>query len=111
MSVVANAETMASFQRKIRESAVALQTIQIASLRFRNDWSKILRVAVSDQINDLIKGLVTRHPLRGFDTIHLASALWLREALGEDIIFLCADAKLIAAGRDEGLLIPPEPLG
>jgi hypothetical protein len=47
--------------------------------------------------------LVDRHALRGFDLIHLASALTLRERLGEDFLFACFDDRLLAAARAEGL--------
>ena len=44
-----------------------------------------------------------RHPLRGFDAIHLASALMLKRALGEEVIFAAADVRLLQAAGAERL--------
>jgi predicted nucleic acid-binding protein len=48
-SVVAFAEVIAAFQRRRRESATVLPTIQRAVRSSRRDWEGLLRVAVSDQ--------------------------------------------------------------
>ena len=41
---------------------------------------------------------------------HLASAVWLRSVLREDVVFACTDAKLLDAARKERLIpFDPEP--
>jgi predicted nucleic acid-binding protein len=56
---------------------------------------------------DLATDLVQRHPLRGYDAIHLAAALLLRDHLVAARlpapIFVSADANLCAVARTEGL--------
>lgn len=52
----------------------------------------------------LARDLIQRHPLRGFDAIHLASALILKSALGEAITFAAADERLLQAAAAERLL-------
>jgi hypothetical protein len=44
---------------------------------------------------------------RGADAIHLASALLVRDALQQPVTFACADIKLVAAARAEGLDVVP----
>lgn len=46
--------------------------------------------------------LVARRPLRGYDAVHLAAALALRDR-GVAITFWAADAALVDAARAEGL--------
>ena len=52
-------------------------------------------------------GLTQRHPLRGYDAVHLATALILRDTLVtarlSAPIFVCADANLCTVARAEGL--------
>jgi predicted nucleic acid-binding protein len=56
---------------------------------------------------DLATALVQRHPLRGYDAIHLATALALRDELRaarlSAPIFVAADTNLCVAARAEGL--------
>jgi uncharacterized protein len=54
-------------------------------------------------IMELTRELVLRHPLRGFDAIHLASALRLRERIGEAVQFVASDRRLLVAAKNEGL--------
>jgi len=52
--------------------------------------------------------LVARRPLRGYDAVHLAAALVLRER-GAAVTFWAADAGLVDAARAEGsrtILLP-----
>jgi hypothetical protein len=46
---------------------------------------------------------VRRHPLRGFDAIHLASAIRLQQQLGEEIRVIASDDRLLTAAEEEGL--------
>jgi predicted nucleic acid-binding protein len=54
--------------------------------------------------------LCQKHPLRGFDAIHLASGLQLQETLvqqeeGETITYVSGDDALVTAGQSEGLAV------
>nr|MBC8394877.1 VapC toxin family PIN domain ribonuclease [Deltaproteobacteria bacterium] len=40
---------------------------------------------------------------RGFDAIHLASALIVSERIQENFIFVCYDKRLLSAAKAEGL--------
>jgi len=54
--------------------------------------------------------LCQKHPLRGFDAIHLASGLQLQETLaqqeeGVTITYVTGDDALVTAGQSEGLTV------
>ena len=54
--------------------------------------------------------LCQQHPLRGFDAVHLASGLCLRETLarqpeGAAVIYLAGDDSLVTAAQAEGLRV------
>ena len=101
-SFVAYAETMASMYRKKRESALADTLIRKIADSFHHDWESFIRVEVNDNLNGYIDRVVEKYPLRGFDAIHLASAIVIHERLSEDFVFVCFDERLTrrrAVGR------------
>ena len=106
-SSVAYAETMASMYRKKRETDLADTLIRKIADIFHQDWESFIRVEVNDRLNGYIDRVVERYPLRGFDTIHLASAIVIHERLPEDFVFACFDDKLASAAQSEGLEIFP----
>lgn len=102
-SFVAYAETMASIFRKKREEGLADRLIQKIADLFRQDWESLIRVEVNSELNGYIDRVVKGYPLRGFDAIHLASAMVIRERIPEDFVFVCFDDRLASAARSEGL--------
>ena len=106
-SSVAYAETIASMYRKKRESDLADTLIRKITETFHQDWESFIRVEVNDKLNGYIDRVVEKYPLRGFDTIHLASAIVIHERLPEDFVFACFDDMLARAAQSEGLEIFP----
>lgn len=109
-SSVAYAETLASFYRKKREVTINAKTFGNILKSFRRDWSSFIRVEVSDDLNETIDKIVDDYPLRGFDAIHLASALIIDETVSENFLFACYDKRLILAAQKTGLQTLPERL-
>ena len=54
--------------------------------------------------------LAWEHDLRGYDAVHLASALFWQESLGEPVTIATFDAQLWQAGQPIGLSVWPEDL-
>jgi predicted nucleic acid-binding protein len=107
-STVAYAETLAAFHRKKREADFSADAFRIAVEAFKLDWKGFFKVEVTEDLNEIIDRVLGRHPLRGFDAIHLASSLLVREYLHEDLLFSCFDQRLTQAAADEGLnTFPP----
>jgi predicted nucleic acid-binding protein len=100
-------EMAATFARKRRETPADVDTIEQARATFRTEWIGFRRVAVNDDVHRRVDELIERHALRGADAIHLASALLVRDALQQAVTFACADQKLVAAARDEGIDVVP----
>jgi predicted nucleic acid-binding protein len=70
---------------------------------FDADWDRYVRIEVSETLVRRAAGLAARHRLRAYDSIHLASALLLRERPGDDMIFASWDKELDGAAAREGL--------
>jgi predicted nucleic acid-binding protein len=73
----------------------------------RHDLASVFVVECTAAIAEHATALVTRHPLRGSDAIHLASALELGRATGAPALFCCFDARLTRAAAGEGLSTGP----
>ncbi len=108
-SFIAYAETMASICRKKRESDFGDTLIRKIVGTFHQDWESFIRVEVNGNLNEYIDRVVGKYPLRGFDAIHLASAMVIHERLPQDFIFACFDDRLARAAQSEGFeTFPPE---
>ena len=108
VSAVGYAELVAAFQRKRREGIVSREGLTRAIRSFKSDWESVQVVPLSPQLNRRIDRLVADHPLRGFDAIHLASALAIRDAVGEEFLLVSADRRLLDAAQKEGLNVYPD---
>ncbi len=102
-SLVAYAEARAAFARRFREKAFTPDEHDRIKEFFDKDWSNYLILSVTLNMIRLAGDLAEKHVLRGFDSIHLASALTLRQELSLPIAFSCFDDKLQKASKRENL--------
>jgi len=102
-SLVAYAEARAAFARRFRENAFTLREYKRLASSFDEDWDNYLIVRVTKELVRQAGDLAEKHELRGFDAIHLSSAVTLREELSTRIIFSCFDEKLQIASHVEEL--------
>ena len=106
-SQILYAEMIATFARKRREEPKNTQSIDQMQEAFRADFQTMTRIAVNDDVHRRVDELLGRHPLRGADTVHLASAVLVHDVLQERVTFACADVGLANAARAEGFDIAP----
>jgi len=102
-SSVAYAETMATIYRKKKEVNLDNKLIRKTIQLFQRDWNGFMRVEVTDDLNEYIDKVLQKHLLRGFDAIHLASALVIHERFPRNFFFACFDQRLNQSARMEGL--------
>jgi uncharacterized protein len=109
ISCVGYAEVLAALHRRLREGTLSAAEVRKAKGEMKADWSEMITVDVTDQLNDLAEKLAAKHALRGFDLIHLSSVLLLMGQLrSEDLRFACADIRLLGAARKEGIETVPQ---
>lgn len=101
-SVVTYAESMAAFKRSLVEKFICEEEYGLCLSNFKDDWLNYLTVNIDNNLIFLAGDLAGKYNMRGFDSIHLASAVSLREKIGKDIIFLCWDKRLVNAAVKEG---------
>lgn len=96
-------ETHAALARHYREGTISKTRYLATVQQFERDWLAYVRIDLQDDILRLARDIVRRRPLRGYDAIHLASALSIRQALDEEVTFAAADRRLLQAAASEGL--------
>ena len=74
---------------------------------FIEDWNRFVVLEVTDQVVKHAGDLAAQRALRGFDALHLASALNLRDRLATPVTFLAFDRELTLAAKREALQIHP----
>ena len=102
-SVVAYAELLAAVYRKARETHVKKSIIANVVRLFHADWSSFIIVEVDNRLNETIRRVIDNHDLRGFDAIHLASAVTIGSAVADKFLFACYDERLRHAAQAENL--------
>lgn len=102
-SIVAYAEARAAFSRRYREKAFTKAAHNRIKTFFDKDWGNYLILNITGELIRLAGDLAEKHALRGFDAIHLASALTLRQELSTLIVFSCFDDNLQKASELEHL--------
>jgi predicted nucleic acid-binding protein len=102
-SLVAYAEARAAFARRFREKAFTSNEYDRIKEFFDKDWGRYLILNVTENMIRLAGSLAEKHALRGFDSIHLASALILRREISSPKVFSCFDDNLQKASEQEDL--------
>lgn len=106
-SLIAYAEARAAFARARREARLSAQAYRHVVQEFIEDWSRFVVVEVTDRMVKHAGDLAAQRALRGFDALHLASALKLRDRLAIPVTFLAFDQELTLAAKREALYIHP----
>lgn len=102
-SRVAYVEARAGIARKFRDAELSKTEYNHMLEDLEEDWGSYFIVEVSESVTKLAGQLVHRYPLRGFDAIHLASGLLLKNRSRLELSFACFDDRLKGAAQMEGL--------
>lgn len=106
-SVVTYAEARATFARLLRNKSSSDRRHRERIDKLNLDWDKFLRIELSPALVRLSGETAEFYGLRGFDAIHLASALWLRDQSPAALSFVAFDQRLVEAAKRSGLPLAP----
>jgi len=104
-SKIAYAETRATLARALREGRIDNAEFDEARQKFEREWPDLTASEVSDSVLQEAGNLVDKHPIRGFDAIHLASAEHTRAMNIAQVVFATADRRLRDAADAEGFAL------
>ena len=109
-SIISRAEVAAGLATAVRARMVASDVGRRAQRSFASDWPDLLRVPVTEALVERAQTLAWEHGLRGYDAVHLGSALTWQESAGAAIVLATFDQQLWDAAKQTGLMLWPEAL-
>jgi predicted nucleic acid-binding protein len=104
-SRVAYPEARAALARRQREAGISRSALARAVSALDRDLERFVVVELSAKVARRAGELAERRALRGFDAIHLASALEVEQLTGSIGGFCCFDDRLREAASAEGLSV------
>lgn len=108
-SLITRAEMEAAFAKYARMGALSKAVAWALALEFRSDWPKLVLLDLTEETAVLAGELAWEHGLRGYDAMHLASALRWQRLMQEPITLATFDRGLWRVAADLGLQpFPPD---
>ena len=102
-AVLSRAEVGAALARAARVGLVTREAALKALEAFNADWEHLIRLQFGEPLAARAAALAWEHGLRGYDAVHLATALAWREALGEAVTVATYDRELWRGAQASGL--------
>ena len=105
-SFISFPEVMSAINRAWREGRCLKSDMELVRDEFVRIWPDFRWIKVDERLIHQAGQLIFRHNLRGFDAVHMASALLLMEdGNGVDLFFSSFDRNLNRAAQKEGFLV------
>ncbi len=106
-AVISRVEVAAAFAKAVRMKVLPRREAALALEAFNSEWDLFDRLQVTEFVTARASALAWEHGLRGYDAMHLASALFWREMLDEPVWVATYDRELWEAARHAGLDVFP----
>jgi uncharacterized protein len=106
---LARVEVTAAFFGKTRTGGITVSVAEVLRDVFLADWheGRFVHITPDETIETEATDVASRYMMRGFDAVHLATALVARRAVPEMVLFVCFDTRLSqAAVGDQFELLP-----
>jgi predicted nucleic acid-binding protein len=110
VSVVVEAELPAALARAVRVGAITQSDGESALHAWEQECDDLMWVQLPQATARQAGELAWRVGLRGYDAIHLATALWWQTNLGPSLVVATYDRELWRAAKRQGLNLFPEQL-
>ena len=107
-SILTYTEMASAMSRADRVRLISIDEAQAAWNKFLDEWPEINRLRISTQLTERAAALAWEFGLRGYDSMHLASALTWQETLETPVCLATFDRLLWTSGQKAGIKIWPE---
>ncbi len=109
-AVISRAEVSAALAKAVRVKAVSKDAGTSAVQAFTADWDNLIRLQLTEVLVARAAALAWEHGLRGYDAVHLATALFWYETLDETVTVATYDRQLWQSATASGLSVWPSAL-
>ncbi len=103
-TVISRAEVAAALGKAARTKLLAQERAAAALSAFADDWNDLIRLQLGEAIVARAAALAWDRGMRGYDAVHLASALFWYESLNEPIALATYDRELWRGAKASGLV-------
>jgi len=110
-SIITRVEVTAALARARRQKLLDEEPATRLRALFASHWPSLVRLSLHESAIERADALAWELDLRGYDAVHLASALVWRESITESPLFATFDKALGNAARTQGLDVWPQDLG
>jgi len=107
---ISRVEVPAALMKLSRLRALEPETAQEYLKIFLEQWPDFASLALTNEVTERAIRLILHYPLRGFDAVHLATALAWQDLLGRPVTFATFDKQLWRAAAKTNLLPFPADL-
>jgi predicted nucleic acid-binding protein len=98
-------EILSALMRKVRAGEIERKMFNGIVEMFDKDWDHVLVLDFHNDLLQIVKVVIEKHPLKAADAIHLSSALWLKLSSKADVTFVASDSNLLKAAGAEKLQV------
>ncbi len=109
-SIITRVEVTAALARARRQKLLDEEPAARLRALFASHWLSLVRLSLHESAIERADALAWELGLRGYDAVHLASALAWREVIAESPVFATFDKELWRAARAQGMKMWPEDL-
>lgn len=106
-SLITRTEVAAAISRARRMKVIPHDDARLALEAFRKEWGSLQRLPVIEAMVERGDNLAWEHDLRGYDAVHLATALLWQETLGLPVTLATFDVQLSEAAKNIGMSVLP----
>jgi predicted nucleic acid-binding protein len=103
-AVISRAEVTAALAKAVRLGFATRNAAAAGLADFEADWPDLIRLEVSESVVARAASVAWQQGLRGYDAVHLASALQWQEALGNPVTVATYDRELWRGAQTSGLV-------
>jgi predicted nucleic acid-binding protein len=108
--LISRAEIAAALAKAARMGVLLPDEAEAALEAFRVEWPDYIRIQITEALVARADSLAWQHGLRGYDAVHLATALTWQDGMGEPVTLATFDRRLWESARQSGLLVFPDDL-
>ncbi|MFQ5740980.1 MAG: type II toxin-antitoxin system VapC family toxin [Acidobacteriota bacterium] len=109
-AIVSRAEVSAAFAKAVRVGSLTREEARSCESAFAAEWVDLIRIQLTEFMVERAARLAWEYGLRGYDAVHLATAVVWEESIGMPVRLATFDARLWRTARQVGLYPFPSDL-
>jgi predicted nucleic acid-binding protein len=109
-AAISRAEVSSALAKAVRVRLLSREEAASVLQVFSAEWESLIRLQLTEVLISRAAALTWEHGLRGYDSVHLAAALFWQDMLGDTVTLASYDRQLWEAAKVTGLVAWPESL-